>query len=227
VDFSRNEQLRSSETETILSDAKVIPLREDDAGLAGERAEAVRIAAGVHARDAGAERALVERYSRGLRFLLRRWTGDDELAGDLLQETFIIAFQKLREAPLDAPERLAGYLKGIAFNVGRSGRRKEQREPRPTASEILDAIPDDAVSALRQISAAQTQAAVRQLLDSMTVERDRELLRRYYLQEQTKPEICRALGLDSLHFNRVLHRAKARFRQLLESAASGVDLDAT
>ena len=50
----------------------------------------------------------------------------------------------------------------------------------------------------------------------MTVKRDRDLLLRYYVHEEEKPEICRALGLDSLHFNRVLYRAKQRFREILE-----------
>jgi len=45
--------------------------------------------------------------------------------------------------------------------------------------------------------------------------RDRELLVRFYLQEESKEELCRAFGLTELHFNRVIHRARDRFRDLL------------
>ena len=34
-----------------------------------------------------------------------------------------------------------------------------------------------------------------------------------------KSAICAALGVDSAHYNRVLFRAKQRFRELLTSAA--------
>ena len=57
----------------------------------------------------------------------------------------------------------------------------------------------------------------------MSVERDRDLLIRFYVYDQDKQEICRALGLDSLHFNRVLFRAKARFRKILETTGDVAD----
>jgi RNA polymerase sigma-70 factor (ECF subfamily) len=36
-----------------------------------------------------------------------------------------------------------------------------------------------------------------------------------YVKEEEKDEICARLGIDSTHFNRVLFRAKQRFRELL------------
>jgi hypothetical protein len=39
---------------------------------------------------------------------------------------------------------------------------------------------------------------------------------RYYLDDESKEEICAALGLSDEHFNRVIFRAKNRFRELLE-----------
>jgi RNA polymerase sigma-70 factor (ECF subfamily) len=207
-----------------MPDARVIPLRKEDKRLKEEAQAAARIVQGVLEGGGSAESELVERYSRGLRFLLIRKSGDEERARDLLQETFLVAFRKLREKPLDQPERLAGYLRGIAENVARSGGRKRNREPLPMDGEAVAAIPDEDVRAFQSISSEQTRAAVRELLDSMPVERDRELLRRYYIYDQDKPEICRTLRLDSLHFNRVLHRAKGRFRKILEESGAHSDL---
>ena len=46
--------------------------------------------------------------------------------------------------------------------------------------------------------------------------RDRQVLFRFYIAEENKEDICSDLGLSSLHFNRVLFRARERFRELYE-----------
>ena len=60
----------------------------------------------------------------------------------------------------------------------------------------------------------------------MPVKRDREILTRFYVEDQDKDEICTALNLDSLHFNRVLFRARKRFRKILEKSAGLSDMAA-
>ncbi len=54
----------------------------------------------------------------------------------------------------------------------------------------------------------------------MSVERDRELLSRYYLGQESKERIQTDHGLTSLQFNRVLHRARKRFQELWEARQS-------
>jgi RNA polymerase sigma-70 factor (ECF subfamily) len=207
-----------------MSDGQVIPVHVRDQRLADEIAAAIRIVQGIQDGSRDAETELVQRYSRGLRYLILRKTGDDELADDLLQETLIIAIRKLREQTLENPQRLAGYLRGIAIRVVMNARRRQSREAYPADAGVLESIPDQGKRQFEQVSTQETNAAVHELLDSMTVKRDRELLLRYYVYEEEKPEICRALGLDSLHFNRVLYRAKNRFRKILEHSAEGSDL---
>ena len=48
--------------------------------------------------------------------------------------------------------------------------------------------------------------------------RDREILVRLYLQEEEKDTICRDLGLEAEHFDKVLHRARGRLKELLEAS---------
>jgi len=208
-----------------MSDGQVISVHAKDQRLAEEIAAAIRIVQGVRDGSRDAETELVQRYSRGLRYLIIRKTGDEELANDLLQETLIIAIRKLREQPLENPQRLAGYLRGIAVRVVLNARRRRSREPYLADTEVLDSVPDHGKRPFENVSAQETRAAVLELLDSMTVKRDRDLLLRYYVHEEEKPEICRALGLDSLHFNRVLYRAKQRFREILERSGKGMDLE--
>jgi hypothetical protein len=42
------------------------------------------------------------------------------------------------------------------------------------------------------------------------------LLKRFYLNDQAKEHICQELRLSEEHFNRVIFRARNRFRELLE-----------
>jgi RNA polymerase sigma-70 factor (ECF subfamily) len=49
------------------------------------------------------------------------------------------------------------------------------------------------------------------------------VLFRFYVVEDDKDRICADLGLTSLHFNRVLHRARERYRELYERALSRME----
>jgi RNA polymerase sigma-70 factor (ECF subfamily) len=207
-----------------LASARVIPLHKQDPALQEEARVAATIVQGIRAGDGGAESRLVERYSSGLRYLLIRRIRDEERARDLLQDTFYIAISKLRKTDLENPERLAGYLRGIAIRVALNAGRRRQREPYGMEIDAIAQIPDREPGQFEQVAREQTLAAVQKLLKTMPMKRDRELLTRYYVQDQDKREICDALGLDSLHFNRVLFRAKKRFRKLLEASERAADL---
>ena len=54
-------------------------------------------------------------------------------------------------------------------------------------------------------------------IDGLNLERDRQILLRFYMQEQTKDEICDALLLDKDHFDRVISRARKRLRERIQA----------
>jgi len=206
-----------------LAKATLIPLHKQDSALEEERRTAARIVRGIHDGDSAAETALVERYSTGLRYLLMRRIGDEERARDLLQDTFCIAIAKLRETEIENPERLAGYLRGIAIRVAMNDGRRRNREPYLMEVEAVAQVKDREPRQFEHVAREQTLSAVHKLLKSMPVKRDREILTRLYVRDQDKQEICDALGLDSLHYNRVLFRAKRRFRKLMEKSVHTAD----
>jgi RNA polymerase sigma-70 factor, ECF subfamily len=170
--------------------------------------------------DRRAEEELVRRYQRGLIYLLKRRTRDPQLALDLTQDTFRIAIEKLRQSPIEQVERVAGYLRATALNLATADGRKDRRRATTANSDAVDAAADHAAGPFDNVSAEQVQRIVRKLLDELPVQRDREILIRTYLEDEDKSSICEALGVDSAHYNRVLFRAKQRFRELLTSAAS-------
>ncbi|HET8697376.1 MAG TPA: sigma-70 family RNA polymerase sigma factor [Gammaproteobacteria bacterium] len=165
-----------------------------------------------------AEGEMVRRYGAGLLYLLKRRTRDAELALDLRQDTFRVAIEKLRGSMLDEPARLAAYLRGVALNLWIAHQRKDTRRATTPDSDAVELAPDDRAGPFDHVSREQVRQAVGTLLAELNTPRDRELLSRLYIHDEDKASICAALGVDSLHFNRVLFRAKARFRELLAQA---------
>jgi RNA polymerase sigma-70 factor (ECF subfamily) len=180
---------------------------EDEAQVAAGLVR--RIASG----DTAAEGQLVERYSRGLLYLLRRLA--PQLAEDLHQETFRIALERLRRRELDEPEGLAGFLRGIARNLAIADRRKAARRRTETDEEELARAVSAGPGQLSAVLLDEEAETVRQLIRELPTERDRQLLLRFYVSEEEKESLCTDLGLDNLHFNRVLFRARQRFKELL------------
>jgi RNA polymerase sigma-70 factor, ECF subfamily len=168
--------------------------------------------------DTVAEARLVERYSRGLLYMLRRTAGDPALAEDLHQETFRVVLERLRERGLEEPERLAGFLHRTAKNLFIGGYRKVVRRKTEGEIEGLEAVPDPMADPYREAARQEEAALVRRLIGELETDRDRQILYRFYIAEEEKERICADLDLSSLHFNRVLFRARQRFKELLEGA---------
>ena len=187
----------------------------DEAEIASDLVR--RIAAG----DASAEEELVQRYSRGLLYLLRHLGAPPELADDLNQETFRIVLERLRRRELDDPSGLAGFLRATARNLRIAEVRKTARRRTDADDEKLEQVVHPAPGQLSSVLHDEEAGIVRQLIQELPANRDRQLLLRFYVAEEEKESICADLGLDSLHFNRVLFRARQRFKELLERFEKG------
>jgi RNA polymerase sigma-70 factor (ECF subfamily) len=171
-----------------------------------------RIAAG----DSSAEGELVQRYSRGLLYLLRHLGAPPDLADDLHQETFRIVLERLRRRGLDDPAGLAGFLRGTARNLMTAERRKTARRRTDADEEKLEQVVHPSPGQLSGVLLDEEAAIVRKLIGELPTERDRQLLLRFYVAEEEKESICADLALEPLHFHRVLFRARQRFKELLE-----------
>jgi RNA polymerase sigma-70 factor (ECF subfamily) len=173
--------------------------------------------------DQAAETELVERFSRGLRLMLRHLARGSSLADDLLQETLTLVIEKIRRGEVREPERLAGFIRSTARNLFIADRRKEARytaldggpEQGPGAAERPAA---GEPAALDRILAAEEARLLRRLLGELRFERDRQVLLRFYLADDAKEDICGALGIEPARFNQVLHRARERLAELWQRA---------
>jgi len=177
------------------------------------------ICAGIKAGSRVAEAALVRRLQPGLRLVLQRATGRNlELARELCQETLVILIKRLRAEGLTDPTELAAFAAQTARNLAIAHHRKEGRRRTDANLDAIESVPDPRRGQTEQVAAGRLGTIVHRLLGELPTDRDRMVLKRYYLHEEPKADICRDLDMSDLAFNQVLFRARNRFRDLLSSA---------
>ncbi|MEM1261255.1 MAG: sigma-70 family RNA polymerase sigma factor [Pseudomonadota bacterium] len=170
--------------------------------------------------DQQAEAALIRRYSRSLMTMLKQRTGGDvQRSEDVHQNTFLIVLKRLRspDQPLQDPGRVAAFIHRTAENVLIGEYRKESRRQTYADSETIEQSKDPRSGQLQRLIDSEAQNAVRELVLELSNERDRELLYRFYILQQEKPLICEVLSLTPVHFDRVISRARSRFRKQVEA----------
>jgi RNA polymerase sigma-70 factor (ECF subfamily) len=161
-----------------------------------------------------AEDAMRREDLTGIRSLLERQCGSASVAEDLLSDALETSLRKLRAGEIARPEQLAGYVYRVALNHWRNLRRSEQAHR--TTSAGLDALTTDEPGASLPLERAHWAKLMRDVLAELPTPRDRELIVAFYLEEEEKEAVCQRLGLSPEHFNRVIHRARERFRELIE-----------
>jgi len=173
-----------------------------------------RIAAG----DRAAETHFIATYLRGVRALVRRrCRPNDPSVEDLVQDVLSRVLERLRAGAIRDAAALPAYVQAaIAYATN-----AEYRTRRP--AEGIEAIADLPApdNPAEQLDSNRRAAILRSLLAQLPVPRDREILVRFYLEEQDKDEVCRSLGIEASHFHRVVFRARERFRQLLDGTDVG------
>lgn len=160
--------------------------------------------------DPDAEEELVARYRPGLLVLLRH-RGAARDAQDLCHETLRVAIEHLRAGRLQQKEKLSAYLWGIATRLADRAHERRDRE-RPAGDlvyERADLSPGPEEAVLSSERARRVRAALMAL-----ARRDREVLRAFYLEDQPKQQICRALGLSPSQFDVIKFRALRRLARV-------------
>ena len=166
--------------------------------------------------DRQAEQILVDTYYRGLYFILNRQTQNHSLSEDLVQDTFIIVLQKARDNLIQNPAALAAFIRQTGVNLLIGHIRKETRRDTQGVEEIDFHSPCDGLDLSRALHSDQLLQLTAQMFEELTTQRDRDLLRCYYVYDQSKAQICQQLALSPEHFDRVLFRARQRLKRLIE-----------
>ncbi|MBX2849888.1 MAG: sigma-70 family RNA polymerase sigma factor [Acidiferrobacterales bacterium] len=184
-----------------------------------EATESASIVARILEGDSQAEQDMVLRYQKGLNAMLYNRCSDKALSDDVAQETWVLVIQKIRGAELKDSRRLAGFIIQIAKNQLIMKFRARDRHAHSDQSEALE-VEDQAYTPEQELINQQLAASVTRLLGELKKPRDRELIRRFYLVGDSKSILCEEYKLTEAHFDRVLYRARERFKELWSKQSS-------
>ena len=155
-------------------------------------------------------KGVIEHNRRWLMAYLYASTGDSALAEDLVQETFVVAFQKRDE--LDDVPSFGAWLRGVARNVLRRHYEKSAREPMLLSSNILERLEEPAAmleqAHLNPDYESQRVLVLRKCVQKLT-ERARTLIQGRYQENLSIEQLAERSGLALGSVPVVLHRARA------------------
>jgi RNA polymerase sigma factor (sigma-70 family) len=162
--------------------------------------------------DSGMEE-LYRVFAKGVRFLLRRSLGWREV-DDKVHDTFLIVVQAIRRGDLRQPERLMGFVRTVVRRqAAHSVNQIVQRRRDSVDFDIGERIADYHRNAEDAIAFRQKVELMKTVLGELPA-RHREILIRFYLDEQTEQQICKDLNLSGTQFRLLKSRAKDRFGAL-------------
>ena len=164
--------------------------------------------------DSTAEDEIISRYQRGVSIIIDRIVRSPADSEDVSQQAFKIIIEKLRHGDLRDAERLSGFVCSVAKNAAIDFVRRARNSRSLDQVGEAEHIRDPAPSQLERLLTEEKASAVRRVIGELKMERDRELLFRYFIAEQDKEGICAELKLSSAQFNNVIFRAIARFKEL-------------
>jgi RNA polymerase sigma factor (sigma-70 family) len=145
---------------------------------------------------------------------LARYTGDADLAEDLVQETFV----KLAERPPKNPELVRSWLFVVATNLARDARKTSRRrsELARLATEDSPAAADPAPDPAALVEVAELRDRVRAALQRLSDKERTALL----LREEgfTHREIAAAIGATTGSVGTLVARALAKLSEGLDNA---------
>lgn len=156
---------------------------------------------------------LYKMFSTGIRFLLYRRLGPQDL-DDKVHDVFVIITEAICNGELREPERLMGYVhtvvrRQVASHIDRAIHLRRNRVELDFQESVSDRRPDPEREAINR----ENLGLAMRVLQSIP-KRDREVLTRFYLDEESAEEICENMDLSETQFRLIKSRAKARFGEL-------------
>ena len=171
----------------------------------------------VHRVQLGEKEAVEELYKYfygGIRLFLCRHLGAQEL-DDKVHDTFVIVLTAIRRGEVREPARLAAFVRTVVRRqvANHIGGVIHERRDCVDAEAGADHLVDDRQSPEQHVISVEQVAIMRELLDQVE-DRDRELLVRFYIHEDSVESICADLNISCNQFRLLKSRAKVRFGEL-------------
>ena len=160
--------------------------------------------------DQEAEDFLIARFFQPVKLKLRARLRSPELVQDACQETFLRVLAYFRSGKsLNNPASLAGFIHTVSHNVAMEMLRAHTRQDQipENAPEAIDTHPSPEL----ELVSEERKRIVRQVLSELS-QRDQQLIRRVFFNEEDKDLVCSELKVDRGYLRVLLHRARLRFK---------------
>jgi len=196
---------------------------EDSSGIVMDGpayAEWIELVGRVQRGDPDGLRKLYDIFSKGVRFYLCRQLGPQEL-DDKVHDTFLVVVQAIQRGDLREPERLMGFVRTVVRRQVAAHIEKMVQHRRDHAE--LDSsvsVPDPQDNPEENAVFQQRNKLIQHVLQELSG-KDREILTRFYLYEQSQDQICVEMNLTETQFRLLKSRAKARFGELGKKKLTG------
>lgn len=184
------------ESQNLSDEALIALVRTDQPGLYGE---------------------IIRRYQEKLTRYVRRFTVQEAVREDILQDVFIKAYRNLHD--FDVSRSFSSWIYRIAHNEAINHLKKAQREPLVLDEwewEVADERLELGIHIDKKDQAKQVSAALQQLK-----EKYREPLVLYFFEEKTYEEISDILRIPRNTVGTLIARGKTQLKSILEQRHYG------
>ena len=171
------------------------------------------IVANIRRGDRPMEAVFFQRYYAGVKRHLARYIHNTSHAEDIAHDALLTVLLRLRNKSIEQPQFLDRFVYQTAKFSYYSWLRRPANQPglfEPLAEH------QDPMDTEPQFLRAEQRRLLLVLIGTLRVERDREILRRAYIHDETKLATCEALALTTSHFDRIIFRARERLKHRLE-----------
>lgn len=197
--------------ETLMPQSTVETSNERTAASPADADARELVSAIARGNEAAFERLYECYHRRLLRLALMLGRGDECLAHDAVQGTFIVAAEKLRR--VDGEQHLWNWLARVARQqIGRGSRQR-----------IRDATLVSAEELSERTAAAKSDTQLEEILDAALASVDteeREIIERFYFDRLSQKEVAERLAITPKAVSSRLERARAKLRLFITKQLS-------
>ena len=163
-----------------------------------------------------AQAQLVTTFSKRLKLALRSRLRSHQAVEDAYQETLlrVLAYfhsGKTLRTPASLPAFIESICTHVALESGRASRRHDQ-----FPANLPDPV-DTSSNPERRLLSEERKRLIRRALQVLQA-RDRDVLTKLFLEEEDRRAVCERLNIGEEHLRLVLHRARARFRRVIDDS---------
>lgn len=151
-------------------------------------------------------------FHRGIRFTLCQRLGSQDL-DDRVHDALLTIAQAIRKGDIREPERLMGFVRTVVLRQVAANKERMIQGRQGTDIEVGLSVSDRTLNPEENAVVRQKADLMQDALSAMC-DRDREVLVRFYLKEQTQEQICREMELTETQFRLLKSQAKAKFGEV-------------